>query len=214
MNVGSLQLLVSFLFVGAAVARAAEPLPHSAVHTIVFFGDSLTAGYGLADPANESYPSILQRKIDDARLAWRVVNAGLSGDTTAGGVRRVDWVLRQSADIFVVALGANDGLRGVDPAVTRANLDQILARVHERNPRAKLVVAGMQMPPEMGMNFTQQFAAVFSSVAEKNHATLVPFILDGVGGRAEFNQPDRIHPTAEGHALIAETLWKTLRPLL
>ena len=181
---------------------------------IVFFGDSLTAGYGLTDPSTEAYPALIQEKIDKARLDWRVVNAGLSGETTAAGLRRVDWVLRQPFDIFVLALGANDGLRGISPEVSRSNLQQILDRVRAKNPQAKLVVAGMQMPPAMGADFAQAFEAMFPAVAEKNRATLVPFLLEGVGGRSDLNQRDRIHPTAEGHVVIAETVWKVLRPLL
>ena len=181
---------------------------------IVFFGDSLTAGYGLADPASEAYPALIQEKIERAALDWRVVNAGLSGETSAGGLRRIDWVLRQPVDVFVLALGANDGLRGISPAVTRSNLQQILDRVQAKNPKAQLVIAGMQMPPAMGSDFTRAFQEVFPAVAEKTRATLVPFLLEGVGGRVDLNQGDRIHPTAKGHAVIAETVWKALRPLL
>ena len=182
--------------------------------TVVFFGDSLTAGYGLADPSAEAYPALIQAKIDEERLGWRAVNAGLSGETTAGGLRRVDWILRQPIDIFVLALGGNDGLRGIDPAISRENLQKILDRVRSRNPNVKLVLTGMQVPPAMGADFSRQFERVFPEIAEKNHAALVPFLLEGVGGRVDLNQPDRIHPTARGHAIIAETVWKVLRPLL
>ncbi len=187
---------------------AAEP------RTLVFFGDSLTAGYGLENPATEAYPARIQEKIDSAGLAWRAVNAGLSGETTAGGLRRIDWVLRQPVDLFVLALGANDGLRGISPAVSRQNLQQIIDRVRAKYPAAKLVVAGMQMPPGMGADFVREFQEIFPAVAEKNHAALLPFLLEGVGGSARLNQADRIHPTAEGHAVIAENIWKLLRPLL
>jgi acyl-CoA thioesterase I len=182
--------------------------------TIVFFGDSLTAGYGLDDPTSEAYPALIQDKIDEERLGWKIVNAGLSGETTSGGLRRVDWILRQPVDIFVLALGGNDGLRGIDPAVSRDNLQKIVDRVRAKNPKVKLVLAGMQMPPAMGRDFSAQFERVFPEVAEKNDAVLVPFLLEGVGGRVDLNQPDRIHPTAKGHALIADTVWKVLRPLL
>jgi acyl-CoA thioesterase-1 len=180
----------------------------------VFFGDSLTAGYGLTDPQSDAYPALIQKKIEENHLPWRVVNAGLSGETTAGGLRRVDWILRQPVDIFVLALGANDGLRGIRPDVSRQNLDQILARVRARNPDAKLVMAGMQMPQEMGAEFTVAFGKIFPAVAEKYQATFVPFLLEGVGGRPEYNQGDRIHPNPEGHVLVAENVWKILRPLL
>jgi acyl-CoA thioesterase-1 len=186
----------------------------SDVSTIVFFGDSLTAGYGLADPGSQAYPALIQEKIDAAGLPWRIVNAGLSGETTSGGLRRVDWILRQPVDIFVLALGGNDGLRGIDPAVSRANLQKIVDRVRAKYPKVKVVLAGMQMPPAMGEDFSRDFERMFPDVAGKTDATLVPFLLEGVGGRVEFNQPDRIHPTAKGHALIAETVWKVLRPLL
>jgi acyl-CoA thioesterase I len=182
--------------------------------TVVFFGDSLTAGYGLADPTSEAYPALIQEKINAAGLNWRVVNAGLSGETTAGGLRRVDWVLRQPVDIFVLALGANDGLRGVSPAASRSNLQQIIDHVHAKNPNAKVVVVGMQMPPAMGADFAKAFEQMFPTIARKNDAALVPFLLEGVGGRIDLNQADRIHPTAEGHAVMAETVWKVLRPLL
>ena len=196
------------LLVGALSARGVEP------RTIIFFGDSLTAGYGLADPTSQAYPALVQEKIDAAGLPWRVVNAGLSGETTAAGLRRVDWILRQPVDIFVLALGANDGLRGIDPTVSRGNLQKIVERVREKNPNAKVVLAGMQMPPTMGAEFSREFESVFPEVAAKYDATLVPFLLEGVGGRVDLNQPDRIHPTAKGHAIIADTVWKVLRPLL
>lgn len=199
---------VLFLLLGSLAARAAEP------RTAVFFGDSLTAGLGLSDPSTQAYPALLQEKINATRLGWRVINAGLSGETSAAGLRRVDWLLRQPIDLFVLALGGNDGLRGISPDVTRQNLDQILERVRAKNPGAKLVVAGMQMPPSMGADFARAFQDIFPAVAEKHRATLVPFLLEGVGGSPRLNQPDQIHPTAEGHEVIAETLWKSLRPLL
>ena len=186
----------------------------SETRTIVFFGDSLTAGYGLADPSTEAYPALIQEKIAGAGLNWRAVNAGLSGETTSGGLRRVDWILRQPVDIFFLALGANDGLRGIDPGVSRSNLQKIVDRVRNKNPAVKLVLAGMQMPPAMGRDFSREFEKMFPEVAEKNHAVLVPFLLERVGGQIDLNQADRIHPTAKGHAIIAETVWKVLRPLL
>ena len=209
-----------FFFLGLALAaaglRAADPaLPRPAEpRTIVFFGDSLTAGYGLDDPADEAYPALIQKKISAAGLAWRVVNAGLSGETTSGGLRRVDWILRQPVDVFVLALGGNDGLRGIEPAVSRANLQRIMDRVRAKNPATKIVLAGLQMPPNLGPDYTREFAAMYPALAAENHATLIPFLLEGVGGDAALNQRDGIHPTAEGHALVAETVWKILRPLL
>lgn len=182
--------------------------------TILFFGDSLTAGYGLANPGAEAYPAQIQDRLARERLPWRVINAGLSGETTAGGLRRVDWILRQPVDIFVLALGANDGLRGISPAVTRTNLQQIIDRVRAKNPHVKLVIAGMQMPEGMGADFAREFQALFPRVAEENAATLIPFLLEGVGGHPELNQGDQIHPNPQGHARIAETVWKVIKPLL
>jgi len=192
------------------VTRASGP----ATATIVFFGDSLTAGFGLSDPTSEAFPALIEAKIEEKGLPWRVVNAGLSGETTAAGLRRVDWILRQPIDVFVLALGANDGLRGIAPTVSRANLQQIIDRVRAKNPRVKLVVAGMQMPPTMGSDFTRAFQEIFPEIARENDAAFVPFLLEGVGGRADLNLHDRIHPNADGHAVIAKTVWKVLRPLL
>jgi acyl-CoA thioesterase-1 len=201
-------IAVALFLTGMLSARAA------ATRTIVFFGDSLTAGYGLNDPSSEAYPALLQQKIEAEKPGWRAVNAGLSGETTSGGLRRVDWILRQPVDIFVLALGGNDGLRGIDPAVSRANLRQILERVRAKYPQAKLVLAGMQMPPSMGADFAKAFEQMYPDVAEKTGAVLVPFLLQGVGGQLDLNLPDRIHPNAKGHAVLADTVWKTLRPLL
>ena len=185
---------------------AAEP------RTLVFFGDSLTAGYGL-DP-DDAYPALIQRKIDDAGLAWRVVNAGVSGETTAGGLRRLDWTLRQRVDLFVLELGANDGLRGLPLAASRANLQAIIDRVRTRYPDVVVVIAGMQLPSNMGPDYSQPFARMYPELAEKNHVALIPFLLEGVGGIARLNQGDGMHPTAEGHTKVAENVWKVLLPLL
>lgn len=193
-------------FVGSSAPLAAK--------TIVFFGDSLTAGYGLDDPSTEAFPARIAEKLAPSHPGWRVVNAGLSGETSAGGLRRVDWVLRQPIDIFVLALGANDGLRGIEPAVTRENLQGIIDRVRARYPAAKIVLAGMMMPPSMGPDYAREFSEVFLALAEKNHLAFVPFLLAGVGGDEALNQSDRIHPTARGHQLVAENVWKVLQPLL
>ena len=196
-------------FALASVALGAEP-----PRTLVFFGDSLTAGYGLDDPATESYPARVQRRIDDAGRPWRVVNAGLSGETTSGGLRRVDWVLRQPVDIFVLALGGNDGLRGIEPAVSAANLQGIVDHVRAKYPAARIVLAGMQMPPTMGDDYAREFRALYPALAAKNRLVFIPFLLEGVGGRSDLNQPDGIHPTAAGAAMVAETVWHALLPLL
>jgi len=202
------RIFLLWLTLAAAGLGAGEP------RTLVFFGDSLTAGYGLDDPASEAYPALVQQKIDAAHLPWRVINAGLSGETTAGGLRRVEWTLRQPADVFVLALGANDGLRGIEPAVSRANLQGIINRVRARCPAAVIVLAGMQMPPTMGESYAREFAAIYLAVARENHLALIPFLLAGVGGQAELNQPDGLHPTARGHAVVADNVWSLLQPLL
>ncbi len=202
-------LLAGVIAPGRPAAAAAEP-----PRTIVFFGDSLTAGYGLADPAREAYPALIQAKLDASHPGWRVVNAGLSGETTSGGLRRIDWTLRSPVDVFVLALGANDGLRGIDPALSRRNLEQIIQRVRARNPGVRVLVAGMALPPEMGSDYTREFGEIFAAVAKAGEATLIPFLLEGVGGVAELNQGDRIHPNRSGHAMIAGTVWAVLRPLL
>lgn len=208
-----LWIVTAFLgLVGSA--WAADARDSATMHTIVFFGDSLTAGYGLENPAAEAYPALIQKKLNAERLPWRIVNAGVSGETSAGGLRRIDWVLRQRIDVFFLALGANDGLRGISPVVTRANLQQIIARVRAKYPQAKIVVAGMEMPPSLGQIYTQEYRAVFSDVAKASDATLLPFLIEGVAGRADLNQADAVHPTAAGYRIVAENVWKTLRPLL
>lgn len=182
--------------------------------TIVFIGDSLTAGYGLQNPSAQAYPALIQEKIDSANLAYRTVNAGLSGDTTAGGLRRINWLLRQHMDILVIALGGNDGLRGVSPLTTEKNLLGIIERAQATYPHIQIVIAGMQMPSNMGAEHTQTFKNLFPAVASQKQCKLIPFLLEGVGGDPELNQIDLIHPTAEGQRLIAATVWLSLKPLL
>jgi acyl-CoA thioesterase-1 len=201
------------LLLGMACAPVFPAQP-PATRTLVFFGDSLTAGYGLPDPATQSYPAQVQGRIDAERLPWQVVNAGLSGETSAGGLRRLDWVITRKPDVFVLELGANDGLRGIPPEVTRANLQAIIDRVRSRYPGTAIVLAGMRMPASMGPEFEEAFAAVYPSLAKRNGLTLIPFLLDGVAGRPELNQPDRIHPTASGASIVADTVWKSIRPIL
>jgi acyl-CoA thioesterase I len=179
---------------------------------IVFFGNSLTAGYML-EPA-EAFPALIQQKIDSLGLPYKTVNAGLSGETTAGGVNRVDWILRQPVDIFVLELGANDGLRGIDPQETRRNLLTIIEKVRTRYPDAQVLLLGMQVPPSMGGQYARAFSTVFPEVAREADVPLVPFLLEGIGGVARLNLPDGIHPTAEGHKIMAETVWQGLQPLL
>ncbi len=202
--------LLACLLLGSTLSALAAGEPR----TVVFVGDSITAGYGLESPAAEAYPALIQARIDAAGLGWRVVNAGISGDTTAGGLRRIDWILRQPVDILVVALGGNDGLRGIDPAVTRANLQGIIDRARRKQPAIRIVLAGMQMPANMSEDFRRQYQAVFPELAARNGATLIPFLLEGVGAVPELNQADLIHPTAQGQSVIAGTVWGHLRSLL
>ncbi|MEI6106817.1 MAG: arylesterase [Opitutae bacterium] len=186
--------------------------PAAETKTIVFFGDSITAGYGL-DP-DEAYPAVIQRKLVESGRSWRVVNAGLSGETTTGGLRRLDWILRQPVDIFVIELGGNDGLRGIPPEASRANLQAMMERIRAKYPNVVLVLAGMQLPTNLGPEHTREFAAMYPDLARINHATLIPFLLEGVGGIPALNQADGIHPTAEGHCVVAENVWNAIKKLL
>lgn len=181
-------------------------------YTLLILGDSLAAGYGL-DPT-QAFPALLQKRADEAGLPVTVVNGGVSGDTTAGGLRRMDWLLRRPVDVLLLELGGNDGLRGLSPGATRTNLTAIIRKTREKNPATAVVVAGMQMPPNMGEAYGKEFREVFPQVAQEERATLIPFLLEGVGGVAELNQPDQIHPTAAGHTLIASNLWVILEPVL
>ncbi len=180
--------------------------------TILFFGNSLTAGYGL-DP-REAFPSLIQKKIDSLQLPYTVINAGVSGETTSGGNARIDWVLKQPVDIFVLELGANDGLRGIPVSETRKNLQSIIDKVKNRSADTRIVLAGMQIPPNMGQKYSTDFRNVFIDLSKQNNVSLIPFLLEGVGGEADLNQSDGIHPTAEGHRILAENVWKELQPLL
>jgi acyl-CoA thioesterase-1 len=179
---------------------------------VLFVGTSLTAGLGL-EP-EEAYPALIQNKIDSAGLKFRVVNAGVSGETSAAAVRRIDWLLQQPVDVLVLELGANDGLRGQDVVVAKANLQAIIERTRVRYPAARIVVAGMEAPPNLGRRYTEEFRALFTSLARDNGATLIPFLLAGVAGEAELNQADGIHPTAAGARVVADNVWAVLEPLL
>jgi acyl-CoA thioesterase-1 len=190
---------------------AAEPAA-ATTKRIVFLGDSLTAGYGVRP--EESYPSLIAEKIRDGHLPFEVVNAGVSGDTSAGGLRRIDWLLQEKIDLLVVALGANDGLRGSSPEALEKNLQAIIDKTKAKNRSTRIVVAGMRMPPNLGADYAEKFQRVFADVAKKNDAVLIPFLLADVGGNRDLNQADSIHPTAAGQKRIAETVWETLRPLL
>ena len=180
--------------------------------TIVFFGNSLTAGYGLSP--SEAFPALIQKRIDSLNLPYQVINAGVSGETSSGGKTRIDWILREPIDIFVLELGANDGLRGTLLSETKKNLQDIIDKVKAKYPDTKLVFAGMEIPPNMGQAYTTEFRNIYTELAKKNSMTLIPFLLEGVGGEPELNQADGIHPTAEGHVIVAENVWKQLEKLL
>ncbi|GAB5523971.1 MAG: arylesterase [Roseivirga sp.] len=179
---------------------------------IVFFGDSLTAGYGLT--MQDAFPHIIQQRIDSLGLPYEVVNAGLSGETTAGGINRIDWILKSKPDIFILELGANDGLRGLSPDQTKKNLSGMIDKVKASNPEAVILLAGMQMFPNMGQEYTEQFREAFPLVAKEKDVKLIPFILEGVGGDESLNQSDGIHPNIEGHKIVAETVWYYIKPYL
>lgn len=175
---------------------------------VVILGDSITSGYGIT--LDKAYPALLQAKIDEIPLSFDVVNAGVSGDTTASGLRRIDWIMGPGADVLIIALGGNDGLRGVSPAQTRQNLEGIIEKARKKSPQISVILAGMEMPANMGADYVRVFADVFPKVATEKQARLVPFLLKNVGGVIELNQQDLIHPTAEGQKLIAENIWPTL----
>jgi len=177
---------------------------------IMAFGDSLTAGLGV--PADQAYPAVLAAKLKAEGYPYRVVNAGVSGDTTAGGLRRLDWALRLAPEIVIVELGINDALRGQDLATVRSNLDQIVGRFQAAGVR--VLIAGMRLPPNYGLRYTTEFQKMYEDVAKRRRAALMPFFLDGVGGNTRLNQADGIHPTAEGYRIIVDRLWPYLKPLL
>ena len=182
------------------------------VKNILFFGTSLTAGLGL-DPS-EAYPALIQNRIDSLKLPYNVINAGLSGETSAAGKGRIDWLLKQPVDVFVLELGANDGLRGIEVTETTKNLQFIIDKVKAKYPDVKFVLAGMQVPPNMGNPYASDFKNMFLALAEKNDMVLIPFLLDKVGGVPSLNQPDGIHPTAEGDKILAENVWVKLKGIL
>jgi acyl-CoA thioesterase-1 len=193
-------------------ADSAKATPATATRNIVFLGNSLTAGYGL--DISEAFPAIIQEKVDSLRLPYKVINAGLSGETTAGGRNRIDWILQQKVDIFVLELGGNDGLRGIPVSETASNLQFMIDRVKAKYPKAQIILAGMQIPPNMGSKYAGEFRAIFKRLADTNKVSLIPFLLEGVGGIPELNQSDGIHPTARGHKIVAENVWTVLKDML
>ena len=196
----------------AAPAAPPAPAPRDTRNVILFVGTSLTAGYGIG--ADFAYPAVIQQKIDSAGLPYRVVNAGISGETSAGGLRRIDWALQQRVSVLVLELGANDALRGLSVDSMKSNLNEIVHRTRAKYPKAKIVIVGMEAPPNLGQTYATSFRDAFRDVAQTNHAVLVPFLLEGVGGRRELNQEDGIHPTVQGQRILAGTVWQYLRPVL
>jgi acyl-CoA thioesterase-1 len=201
------------ILLALSLMTAALPAALAAARqTVVILGDSIAAGLGVE--REEAYPALLQEKINAARLPFTIVDAGVSGDTTADGLGRLDWLLQRKIDVLIVELGGNDGLRGIPTATVQSNLQAIIDRARGKYPEVKIVIAGMRMPTNLGPDYREAFAKVFPDVAAKNHAALVPFLLEGVGGDAKLNQADGIHPTPEGHKIVAENVWKVLKPIL
>ncbi len=194
-------------------AASQEPAAAPRGPRVVFLGTSLTAGLGLPGP-EDAWPSRLADLADSAGFPLQAVNAGVSGDTSAGGLRRLDWILREPLDVLVVELGANDGLRGQDPDATAENLRRIVRGAQERYPRAQVLLCAMEAPPNMGDAYTERFRAIFPEVAAQTGARLVPFLLDGVAGVPELNQDDGMHPTPEGHRRMAANVWASLEPVV
>ena len=179
---------------------------------ILFFGDSLTAGYGLSP--DQAFPALIEKNCTSNATPCKAINAGLSGETSAGGLSRIDWVLRQPIDVFVLELGANDGLRGLPLDQTKKNLQAIIDKVKGKYPKVKIVIAGMLVPPNMGPDYTSRFREIFPELAQKNNATLIPFLLEDVAGHEKLNLGDGIHPNPEGHRIVADNVYKILNPLL
>ena len=195
-----------------AGAAAAVPPAASATRAVVFLGTSLTAGLGL-DP-DHAYPAVVQQKIDSAGLKYTVVNAGVSGESSAGAVRRIDWILRQPPAVLVIETGANDGLRGQDPDSLKANIQLMIDRVRQLSPSTRIILAGMEALPNLGADYTRRFRAIYPALAAANHVALIPFLLDGVAGVDSLNQQDGIHPTDAGARLVANNVWRVLGPVL
>ncbi|HAL81333.1 MAG TPA: arylesterase [Mucilaginibacter sp.] len=197
----------------AAAVVTTDKSDTTSTKTVLFFGDSLTAGYGL-DDQSQAFPAVVQNKIDAANLHYKVMNAGVSGETSAGGKAHIGWILKRKVDVFVLELGANDGLRGIPVTETINNLQAIIDSVKAKYPKAKLVMLGMQVPPNMGSVYAYSFKAVFPELAAKNKMALVPFLLKGVGGVPSLNQKDGIHPTTEGAKIVGDNVWQVLQDVL
>ena len=200
---------------GEGAERAPADPPRAATGErgrIVFLGTSLTAGLGI-DP-ELAYPALIQQKLDSASLPYTAVNAGVSGETSAGALRRIDWLMREPVSVLVIETGANDGLRGLDADTLRANIQAIIDRANRQTPKPRIVLVGMRALPNYGAEYARRFREVYDELADANGVELVPFLLEGVAGRPSLNQPDRIHPTAEGQRRMAETVWQVLEDVL
>lgn len=196
----------------AVPATPATGADRDSLPVILFLGNSLTAGYGLT--AEEAFPALVQARLDSAGYRYRAMNAGVSGETSAGGLRRVDWLLRQPVAVLVLELGANDMLRGQDLAETHKNLREIIDRTRARYPAADVLLAGMQAPPNLGATYAESFRRLYVDLARETNATLIPFLLEGVAGDPALNQADGVHPTARGQQILAENVWRVLEPVL
>ncbi len=204
-------LLAIFIFSGF-LNVIEDTLNQEKQKTILCFGNSITAGYGL-DP-DLAYPNVLEQILNEDGYDYKVMNAGLSGETSAGGLTRIDWVLQNKIDVFILELGANDGLRGLPLIQTKSNLQSIIQKVKKKYPEAQIVIAGMMVPPNMGKDYATEFSYVFNELATENDAILIPFLLDGVGGKPELNLPDGIHPNIEGHKIVAQNVYNALKEML
>lgn len=200
------KLLLLFFLLYAAQVHA------QSAKTILFFGDSITAGLGVDQ--EQAFPALIQNKIDSLGLNYEVINGGLSGETSAGGLRRIDWVLQRDIDIMILELGGNDGLRGIDLSSTKQNLQDIIDKVEAKNPNVEIILAGMQVPPNLGQDYTREFENLYPNLARENNLSLIPMIMDKLGGDQDLIQGDGIHPTPEGHKEISDTVWKVLKPVL
>jgi acyl-CoA thioesterase-1 len=185
---------------------------NTAQKTILFFGNSLTAGYGIEQ--EDSFAGLTQARLDSLQIDYRVINGGLSGETTAGGLSRLDWFLEDEPTIFVLELGGNDGLRGIIPSESKKNLLGIIEKVQTKYPETKIILAGMQIPPNMGQEYTDEFKKIYPQIATEKNVTLIPFLLEGVAGNPNLNLPDGIHPTESGHKIVFETIWIYLKNLI
>jgi len=202
--------LARYLFLSLIVLLLTGAVPQPKI--ILFLGDSITAGYGIEQ--SRAYPALIQAKIDTKGMNFKIVNAGQSGDTSAGGLNRLNWLLKNQVAVLVLELGGNDGLRGLPPETTHKNLQAIIDGTKSKYPGVKIVIAGMVVPPNMGRDYERKFNAIFPALARHNQAALIPFILEGVGGVRTLNLPDGIHPTEKGHEIVANNVWKVLEPVL